>query len=328
MTISSDKANMRAASAVAFAARHRWAKYPCVAAVTAIYSAEYIRIKALELGEKIRESAKAPFRPLAGRMAAAAMSFAVAAMVLPFAPITAYAEEAAENAAEAEANKELPEPVKKEIEKAETPEDIKKLVSFSGLAADNFAYDIELNIPWLDREVTARFSEPEGIKKQVTDAFDRYGIPTDNLNIDPVDIVLYANDNRHKLNLNEGYSADITLPVADDMAGHTEDLKIVRLEDDGSMTIIEGVLENRNIGRTVTFNTSHFSVFAVVAYNNEESAENISSAAGVSASGSYGEIAVSFSNPVLDEDRRRFRKAVKRRIFRIKRIVNERDLLL
>lgn len=327
--ISSEKANNRAAAVIDFASRHKWAKYPCVAAVSVIYSTEFIRLKALELGERIKASAEAPFRPLGGRIVSFILSGAVAFMVLPFAAISTYAEEYnTEEQTTAEENVELPEAAAKKTEKAETPEAISQLVTLGGLGTDDPSYGITLNIPWLDREVTARFSNPEGIAEQVENAFESYGIPTEELNICPIDIVLYASDNRHKLNLRDGYSADITLPIPDSMSGHTDDLKVVRLEDDGSMTVIDGEKTVNENGRSITFNTTHFSVFAVVAYKNIGRQENVSSAAGVSASGISTDMSVSFTNIVLAEDKRRYKKSVRRKVYRIKRICKESDLLL
>lgn len=336
MMISSEKANMRAAKAVDFAKRHSWAKYPCLAAVSVIYSAEYVRIKIRELGEKLRESAAAPFRPLGGRIAAFILSGAFAFMAVPLSGFTAYADEPAEAAADEARPANAPVLVSKitpsesqtHRDIASTPEEIADKITFEGLAKQSSDYNLTLNIKSLTKDVTARFTASPRLLPQVLNSFAYYQIPTDDLYISPVDVTIYCTKERYKLNLSEGYSADITLPIPEEMYGHFDDLKIVRLEDNGTMTIIDGVIADGNDGKTITFNTDHFSVFALVSYNTGITAENISSGAGVTAAGVHGDISMSFGNSVFDEDRRRFRKAAKRKIYRIKRIVNERDLLL
>lgn len=334
MIISSEKANRRAAAAVDFAARHRWAKYLCLGAVTAVYSADYIRQSALLLGEKIKGSAQAPFRPLGGRMVSFLMSGAFAFMAVPFAAVSIGAEEVPESSQISE-KAELPDPARKlptHPRVAATPEAIADKVTLAGLAEDNSSYDLTLNIRTLKKDVTAMFRTSEEMSSQVKNAFDDYGISTDNLRIEPVDITIYTTEQRQKLQLSEGYSADITLPVPREMEGHFDDLKIVHLEDDGSMTVIEGDISSGAAGNTISFNTSHFSVFALVSYKDEPyeaSAENIGSGAGIPAGGVHTDISLSLGGNVFEEDKRRFGKnKKKRKIYRIKRIIRESDLLL
>lgn len=332
MIISSEKANIRAAKAVKFAARHRWAKLFCVGAVAAVYSADYIRQSAVQIGEKIRDSAQAPFRPLGGRIVSLIMSGAFAFMTVPFAAASASAEETEET--QSSAAEEHPDPTKKLPEHprvAATPAAIADKITLSGLAEDNLSYGLTLNVRTLKKDVTAMFRTSEDMSEQVKSAFDGYGIPTYNLCISPVDITLFTTEQKQKLQLSDGYSADITLPIPREMEGHFDDLKIVRLEDDGSMTVIEGDISSGAAGNTISFNTSHFSVFALVSYSDEPeaNAENIGSGAGAQAGGVHTDISVSFGGNVFEEDKRRFgRDKKKRKIYRIKRIIRENELLL
>ena len=327
MLISSDKANMRAEAAVDFARRHSWAKYPCLAAVSVIYSAEYVRLRICEAVEKLRASASAPFRPLGSRIAAVFLSSAFAFMSVPFSGVSVFAEEPETSVQE---TKELPKPWTKLPPKAKTaatPEEIADRVTMAGLAEKSEGYDITLNIRTLKKDITADFRQSPRYLEDVISAFGGYGISTEDLNIKPVDISLYTTEEKYLLQLSDGYSADITLPVPEDMQNHTEDLKVIRLEDDGSIAILDGV-----IGKdTISFNTEHFSVFALVAYKDPAvpvSAENIESGAGMSAAGSAPDAAISLGGTAFEEDRNRFKKDKKRKIYRIKRIAKENQLLL
>ncbi|MCI7767848.1 MAG: hypothetical protein MSJ26_07735 [Oscillospiraceae bacterium] len=346
MLVSSEKANKRAEEAVYFARRHPWAKYPCLAAVSVIYSAEYIRLKLSEAGDRIREKISESSRPIGCRIASAVLSAAFAFMAVPFCEITASAEDipapavtageqAEEGAAQTEAGSsqsvetELPKPwtqLYPRKKTAETPKEIAELVTMAGLAENDSSYRITLNIKTLKKEITADFKESPRYMEQVAEAFGKYGISCEGLNIRPVDVTVYTNEERRVLQLSEGYSADITFPIPDDMKNHLDDLKIIRLEDDGSIAILDYSLGKN----TVTFNTEHFSVFALVAYKDPEtpvSAENIASGAGMTASAAPDAV-LSAVSPVFPEDKNRFRKKRKRTVYRIKRIAKENQLLL
>lgn len=320
MLISSEKANMRAEAAVDFARRHSWAKYPCLAAVSVIYSAEYVRLKICEALERLKEAASAPFRPLGGRIAAVFLSASFAFMSVPFSGASVFADEI--DAPAVQETKVLPRP-----RIAATPEDIAERITMAGLAEESEDYDIKLNIRTLKKDVTVDFRQSPRYLEDVISAFGGYGISTEELNIQPVDISVYTTEGKYLLQLSEGYSADITLPIPEDMQNHSEDLKIIRLEDDGSIAILDGKIKKD----TISFNTKHFSVFALVSYKDPEvnvSAENIESGAGMTASGSAPDAAVSLGGTAFEEDRNRFKKDRKRKIYRIKRIAKENQLLL
>ncbi len=331
MLISSEKANMRAEAAVDFARRHSWAKYPCLAAVSVIYSAEFVRLKICEAGERLKAAVSAPFRPLGSRIAAAFLSAAFAFMTAPFSGAAVFADE--NEAAQPEAQeeiKELPKPWVKLPPKPRTaanPEEIAERVNMAGLAEECGDYDITLNIRTLKKNVTADFKQSPRYLEDVVSAFRSYGISTEELNIQPVDVSVYTTEAKYLLQLSEGYSADITLPIPQDMQNHLDDLKVIRLEDDGSIAILDGQIRKD----TVSFNTEHFSVFALVAYKDPDisvSAENIGSGAGMTAAGSAPDVSVSLGGTAFEEDRNRFKKDKKRKIYRIKRIAKENQLLL
>lgn len=334
MLVSSEKANKCAEEAVYFARRHKWAKYPCLAAVSLIYSTEYIRLKLCEAGDRIRETLCVSDRPIGSRIASGVLSLAFAFMSVPVFEITASAEENAEAVQEAAAVQteeaaELPKPwtqLYPRKKTAETPEDIAGMVTMSGIAETDSRYGITLNIKTLKKEITAAFRESPRYMEQVVSAFDNYGISCEDLNIRPVDVTVYTNEERRVLQLSEGYSADITFPIPEDMKNHLDDLKIIRLEDDGSIAILDYTLGKSS----VTFNTEHFSVFALVAYKDPDTeviAEDISGGAGMTASAAP-DAAVFTGSAVFSEDKNRFKKKRKRKVYRIKRIAKENQLLL
>ncbi|MCM1578126.1 MAG: hypothetical protein NC078_04925 [Ruminococcus sp.] len=419
MIISSEKANKRVRRIVGFASKHKWAKYPGIAAVSAVYGVDWLRAVVLEAGEKIRESANAPFRPLAGRAGSALLAAAFALMTVPVG-FTAGAEEldgaapaageslwggeanpgagseeallddggestdeallddgskSAEDvllddgeetagdgdndsasAAEAADGEEdvngdgseetSPKRVTRERTRpkrkwmAKTDEEIAGRVTLEGLPEYGEGYGITLNVENLGRDVTARFSSRREMIDRVKYCFECYEIPTDNLYIAPVDVTIYSTDDRTVLQFREdkGCSADITLPVPDEFDGHTEDLKVVRLDDGNRMTVLDCDVAETESGRTLTFNTEHFSVFAMIAYRQmpgaasteePEMTENIQSGASSAAAGVQASAAVNANISPFDEDKRRFGKGRgKKRVYRIKRICKEYEKLL
>lgn len=386
MINASEKANKLAENVVDFSHRHSMAKLPCLAAVSLIYSADYIRGKLCELFERIKSESE---RPLGMRICAGMVSCAFVFMALPISGISAEAAalktENTDIPSETEENY-LPLPAVKGnalnifndeahmikenpdgtvSTKAEDnpalnddytvsddedmdinaaiddilamkngdviPEetDSNVLLRVEGLAEQNSDYSIELSAGKLKSEVTARFSGGKRYYNTVTDSFAYYNIPTDDLNIFPVDVTLYRTEERVKLNLKKGSSARLTFPLPADMEGHDEDLKVVRIEKNGTMTILEGELSKGNNGSTISFDTEHFSVFALVAYKSPMYEENIESGAPMTTSGDMMSFSMSSSVNVFAEDKRRFRNnEKKRKIYRIKRIFKESDKLL
>ncbi len=409
MIISSEKANKRVRRIVDFANRHRWAKYSGIAAVSVVYGADWLRAVTVETGDKIRESMKAPFRPLAGRAASAFLAAAFAFMAVPVG-FTAGAEEidkaelppvagesvwgsAGQSAGEVVMNdgagdgadtvstaEEAPEaineiadaatdtiadtaadtadsentaeeaPVRKRVTRertrpkrqwmARTAEEIAGRVTLEGLPEKGEGYGITLNVEKLGRDVTAKFTSRREMLDDVRYCFECYDIPTDNLYIAPVDVTIYSTDDRTVLQFKEdkNCSADITFPVPELFDGHTDDLKVVRLDDGNRMTVLDCEITEGENGRTLTFNTEHFSVFAMIAYRQlpsealpeePEVTENIGSGAPVTAGGVQASAAVNTTLSPFDEDKRRFgRKPNRKRIYRIKRICKEYEKLI
>ena len=410
MIISSEKANKRVRRIVDFASRHRWAKYPGIAAVSVVYGADWVRAVTVETGNKIRESMNAPFRPLAGRAASAFLAAAFAFMAVPVG-FTAGAEEidkadlppaagesvwgsARQSADEAvindsadgeadtvSADEEAPEAtdeiattaadtadsenfdnydsaentaeetptrtrVTREIKRpkrqwmARTAEEIAGRVTLEGLPEHGEGYGITLNMEKLGRDVTARFTSRKDMLNDVRYCFECYDIPTDNLYIAPVDVTIYSTDDRTVLQFKEdaSCSADITLPVPVQFDGHTDDVKVVRLDDGNRMTVLDCEITEGENGRTLTFNTEHFSIFAMIAYRQlpaaaspeePEVTENIESGAPVTAGGVQASAAVNTTISPFDEDKHRFgRKPNKKRVYRIKRICKEYEKLI
>ena len=259
--------------AVAFAARHKWAKSFCFGVYSAVYAAEKL---------------KADEKPFSRRLIAFATASAFVFMTVP----TSYA--AALTQPETSVVTEqmnTMEPV------AMSPEDIAARVTLEGLEENEASYGLTLNIRSLRTDVTARFTSSDQMESDIKAAFESYGINSDELCISPVKIQLYRNDTREKLQISDGYSADVTLPVPEEMLGRIDELRGVRLEDNGTLY--------------------------------KDTAEDIGSGAGVSDTGIVTDISISVPQPITDEDKRRFRRnRGKKHIYRIKRIVKENERLI
>ena len=282
--------------AVAFAARHKWAKPFCFGVYSAVYAAD--RLKADE-------------KPIGGRLAAFATALAFVFMTVPNAYAAALVQ-----------SEDMP-----VISQQMSAEDIAARVTLEGLAENDDAYGITLNIRSLRTDVTARFTSSDYMENEIRVAFEGYGIASDELCIEPVRVQLYRNDTRERLGISEGYSADIVLPVPEEMYSRLDELRGVRLGENGSLTVIEGDVGTFGAGYTFTFNTDRLGLFALVTYR--DAAEDIGSGAGVSDSGAVMDISVSVPQPVTDEDRRRFRRRCgRKKIYRIKRIVKENERLI
>ena len=285
--------------AVAFAARHKWAKSFCFGVYSAVYAAEKL---------------KADEKPFSRRLIAFATASAFVFMTVP----TSYA--AALTQPETSVVTEqmnTMEPV------AMSPEDIAARVTLEGLEENEASYGLTLNIRSLRTDVTARFTSSDQMESDIKAAFESYGINSDELCISPVKIQLYRNDTREKLQISDGYSADVTLPVPEEMRGRIDELRGVRLEDNGTLTVIEGETDEN----TFSFRTNKLGSFALVTY--KDTAEDIGSGAGVSDTGIVTDISISVPQPITDEDKRRFRRnRGKKHIYRIKRIVKENERLI
>ena len=270
--------------AVAFAARHKWAKPFCFGVYSAVYAAEKLKADAFVF------------------------------MTVP----TSYAAALVQSETSVVTEQmNTMEPV------AMSPEDIAARVTLEGLAENEASYELTLNIRSLRTDVTARFTSSDQMESDIKAAFESYGINSDELCISPVKIQLYRNDTREKLQISEGYSSDVTLPVPEEMLGRIDELRGVRLEDNGTLTVIEGETDEN----TFSFRTNKLGSFALVTY--KDTAEDIGSGAGVSDTGIVTDISISVPQPITDEDKRRFRRnRGKKCIYRIKRIVKENERLI
>lgn len=330
----SDKLSKRTERIVEFSGKHCCAKAFCLAALCAVYSAEYFRSRL----EALHERSEISLVPFMKRCSAAACAVSVAFMTMGGAVGATESDNVSFPSEKDEViitETEAPDVITaaEEISPedtsnvATTPEEIAKMVSFEGLSDIDSDYSLTLNVKSLYREVTARFSSKKRYTESVKESFESYGIDTACLYIYPVDVTVYCSEGRYRLNLTKGYTADITFPIPEIMEPHLGDLKAVRVEDDGRLTVFDGKIGMGNNGRTFTFNVDHFALFALVSYNTDVQAENIGSGAGMSASGAVAYMTIAENVP-LDEDRRKPKKRTKRKVYRIKRIINENDLLL
>lgn len=336
--ISSEKAVSRANSAVKFAKRHKWAVIPCLGAVALIYSAEFIRLRLAAAAESLRE--KCGSRSVGSRAAAFMLSAAFAFMTVIPGGASAGAQglssdpdvlSSSISASDAAASNRTARKSNSRNNIAETPEEIAERISYEGLPENNPDYRIKLNIKNLSKDVTVRFRSLKRDLEAVKACFDSYSVYTDDLYIVPVEVTLYSTEGRYIFNLSEGYSADVTFSVPEKMYDHLDDLKIIRLEDDGTMKILDSKVSKSDNGVIVEFNTDRLAVFAMVSYNTPIESEDVGSGAGALGNGVFSDIGMTGCGlSVFDEDKRRLRRSGKcrRRIFRIKRIIKERDLLL
>ncbi|MEE0275022.1 MAG: hypothetical protein UDS09_04640, partial [Oscillospiraceae bacterium] len=148
--------------AVAFAARHKWAKPFCFGVYSAVYAAEKL---------------KADEKPFSRRLIAFATASAFVFMTVP----TSYA--AALTQPETSVVTEqmnTMEPV------AMSPEDIAARVTLEGLEENEASYGLTLNIRSLRTDVTARFTSSDQMESDIKAAFESYGINSDELCISPV----------------------------------------------------------------------------------------------------------------------------------------------
>ncbi|MGN0666682.1 MAG: hypothetical protein ACI4KF_09180 [Huintestinicola sp.] len=332
------KADQRAAECIEFASRHRWAKYFCVGAVSVIYGTEYLRRRVVSACDKIHAAMTAPFRPLYKRAVSLLGSLALAGMVFP-AEVLAYEESEEEFVARPLSVSNpvvLPEPRGNNFDPAASPNVLDALreaeknytVTGSGLAEENDSYSVDVDAKKLGSDVIASFSKNEKKLDSIVFAFSGYNIPTDDLYIVPYDITLYSAENK-KLSLKRGMSADVTMPVPVEMTGHLNDIQAIRLENDNTITVLKSEVIPSDQGYVISFTTEHFSTFALVSYNSGINTENISASAGMTASGMNVSLSVSFSGSVIGEDKNNSRsRKHTRKIYRIKSIRNENDILL
>ncbi len=326
---------------VGFSQRHRWAKYPCVCAAAAVYVGQAV-------GQKLGDS---EFRGRTfKRIASVAAAAAFASMTFPAA---VFAEEAftdTEVSAEAKTPRytprstpwesvtirtdgiiiyNYPEEEHEEMpaeEIVEEPEDVSEIVNeefavtVKGLPEEDPAYSVELECGELTGNITVEMlNGGAGSLEAVRSAFESYDIPTEHLNIVPVEINMYDGDGA-AAQLGEGEKAVVTLPLPDEMQGHTYDLRAVRVDNGGIVILDSDYSED---GKSLSFETQHFSVFALVAYSDDE-AEDMSSHAGVDGNGM----------PISSSDRSadilgdmKWRTPAKKRKFRVVKAMKKSELI-
>lgn len=333
---------------VGFSQRHRWAKYPCVCAAAAVYVGQAV-------GEKFGDSEfrGRAFKRIASVAAAAAfMSMTFPAAVFaeenytetaetkvsietealnytpkstPWESVTIkangiiiynYPEEQPAEEADEQPTEEVVEETAEEITDAE-----EFAVTVKGLPDEDPAYSVELDCGELTDNITVEMlNGSSDALEAVQSAFESYDIPTDHLNIMPVEINMYDGEGA-AAQLGEGEKAVVTLPLPDDMQGHTYDLRVVRVDDGGIVILDSDYSED---GTSLSFETQHFSVFALVAYSDDE-AEDMSSHAGADGSGM----------PISSSDRggadiwadMKWRTPAKKRKFRIVKAMKKADLI-
>lgn len=350
--IPSESSKARADAAVRFSKKHKWAVLPCLGAVCAVYSVEYIRQKAAAVSESLRGADEPCSRSPLGRAVSLMLSAAFAMMIIPVfdADVSAshiisdeeYLTE--DSADELSDDAEIPEsssademPVVSE-EKAPSEESRPHSgrnggnVYLEGLAEHNADFGVDTDNLKISEDITVRFTSSSNDRKLINEAFDSYGIYTGDLCIEPVDVIAYRTETRDCVGLKEGRSASLTFSIPDEMQYGIDELRIVRLEDDGTMKVIEGDITEGENGSAITFSTDRFALFAMVSYSEAAAgteSEDMSSTAGMTADGVEATLDAVNLNPVFDRDRRRLVKGRSgKRIYRIKRVVKEKDLLL
>lgn len=334
------KADAFAERCISFTNKHPSARYFCVSAVSAVYFAEYLRRRICSVGSAALAAMERLPDKLGLRIVSAAGAAAFAMMT---APVQAFGYNSLD-AAPAEIII-LPEPAPASpqnipglygFDPTATPRIVDELrinsavLELTGDAEENIAYEANIDVKALGRSMTLDFSGDEDgtLAKRIKKAFKLYGISTDNLNIEPMNISMYRTDTSASAQLKNGVTADITVPVPENMQNNLADLKVIRVESDGTITILDSTAGFDDRGCRVSFSTEHFSLFALVAYNEEVTVESVESGSGSVAQGILSVIAPPSQGAFDSDKRRRKYYSKQRRIYRIKRICKESDLLI
>ena len=123
------------------------------------------------------------------------------------------------------------------------------------------------------RQLEVLYRSSEG-KNTISKAFDSYGIPHENMNINAFELSVY--DEGTSVQPEENVKLYVEVP--DDMINHREDLKAVRLDGD-RLEILDSVYaRNKDGDLYISFDTDHFSTFALVSYADQP--EDLESEAG------------------------------------------------
>lgn len=123
------------------------------------------------------------------------------------------------------------------------------------------------------RQLEVLYRSSEG-KNTISKAFDSYGIPHENMNINAFELSVY--DEGTSVQPEENVKLYVEVP--DDMINHRDDLKAVRLDGD-RLEILDSVYaRNKDGDLYISFDTDHFSTFALVSYADQP--EDLESEAG------------------------------------------------
>lgn len=167
-----------------------------------------------------------------------------------------------------------------------------------------------------DRQLEILYRSTEG-ENAIAGAFKSYGIPPENMNIHAIEISVYDGGQ----SVEPGEIVKVYVEVPDDMVHHKNDLKAVRLED-GRIEILDSVYaRNKDGDLYISFETDHFSTFALVSYADKP--ENLESEAG---EGDVG-TPVSASTAGTAAEVKEGRAAAKRKKYRVTKKIRKSDLI-
>ena len=298
---------------IEFSRKHRWSKYFCAGAVTAIYgydcicSAVHTAVRKLPAAGKFVGEKAAAFslRAVSGLIAA---SFAFMTI-----PVSVYAADD-DNEEKEDYNESIGDfanhylvplliDLNDEMKLPEVIEDIPEepvayTVMVKGLPEQDKQYSVVFNYNEEDLNSDLVIKMMWGGDKALESfrgAFESYSIPAETLNIVPIEITMTDADG-NAVEFAEHQSADITVPLPESMDGHKNDLRAVRLDGSKISVLNTAYTENKDGSVLVKFSTDHFTSFALVSYadmpasaDSEDAAdgenEDVSSCAGEGALG-------------------------------------------
>ena len=268
---------------IEFSRKHRWSKYFCAGAVTAIYGYDCLCGAVHTVGSKLPAAGKFVGEKAAAFSLRAFSGLIAASFAFMAVPVSVYAadDDTEENEDYNEfigdfanhylvpllidMNNETALPEAKE-ELPEVP--VEYTVTVKGLPEQDKLYSVVFNYNKEDLESEIVIKMMWGGDKALESfrgAFESYSIPADTLNIVPIEITMTDADG-NAVAFAEDQSAEITVPLPESMDGHKNDLRAVRLDGSKISVLNTAYAENKDGSVLVKFSTDHFTSFALVSY--------------------------------------------------------------
>ncbi|MCR5166091.1 MAG: hypothetical protein K6C13_02580 [Oscillospiraceae bacterium] len=268
---------------IEFSRKHRWSKYFCAGAVTAIYGYDCLCSAVHTVGSKLPAAGKYVGEKAAAFSLRAFSGLIAASFAFMTIPVSV---QAAENDTEEsedyndyigdfanhylvpllinlndkttlpEIKEDLPEvPVTYTVTVKGLPEQDKQYSVVFNYNEEDLQSDLVIKMIWGGDKALERFRG----------AFESYSIPADTLNIVPIEITMTDPDG-NAVAFADDHSAEITVPLPESMDGHKNDLRAVRLDGKKISVLNTAYAESKDGSVLVKFSTDHFTSFALVSY--------------------------------------------------------------